>query len=291
MRDDLAVVQTVDFFPPIVDDPYTFGQIAAANALSDIYAMGATPATAMNIVCFPTCLDLSILGEIMRGGYDKVREAGAIIAGGHTIEDDEPKYGLCVTGYLHPDAVLTNSGCRPGDALVLTKSLGTGILSTANKAGLLGEEDYRLMVGLMTRLNDRARDAMVEVGANACTDITGFGFLGHTYEMAKGSSVTIQIDASAVPILPKALELAREGIVPAGAYANMGHIASEITVSPSIPLERSDALVDPQTAGGLLISLPEQNAPRLLARLRESCPDAALVGRVLPYQGKAILVE
>ena len=213
VRDDLAVVQTVDFFPPMVDDPYTFGQIAATNSLSDIYAMGGQPATAMNLICFPSCLPVGVMGEILAGGYSKVQEAGAIIAGGHTIEDEEPKYGLCVTGFMHPKDVLTNSGAQVGDALVLTKSLGTGILSTGGKAGMLTDGEYRRMVELMTALNKQAQECMLQTGAHACTDITGFGLLGHAYEMAAGSGVTLVLDSRRIPVEKRALELAREGII------------------------------------------------------------------------------
>ncbi len=291
VRDDLAIVQTVDFFPPIVDDPYTFGQIAAVNSLSDIYAMGSTPSVAMNLICFPTCLPLETMGEILSGGYSKVQEAGAIIAGGHTIEDEEPKYGLCVTGFIHPREVLTISGCQEGDVLVLTKALGTGILSTAAKAQLLEEKDYHLMVELMTTLNAKARDAMMAVGANACTDVTGFGLLGHTFEMAEGSKKTIALFSTDMPVVPAALDFARMGIIPEGAYANRAYLEERMTVDQGVPLEVCDVLADPQTAGGLLISLPESKAPELLSRLSEFTADARIVGQVLPQGEKQILLH
>lgn len=291
VREDLAIVQTVDFFPPMVDDPYTFGQIAAVNSLSDVYAMGSTPATAMNLICFPNCLPVSVMGEILAGGYNKVQEAGAIIAGGHTIEDEEPKYGLCVTGFIHPRDVLTNSGCREGDVLVLTKALGTGILSTANKAELLTEGEYRHMVELMTTLNKYAASCMSGLGAHACTDVTGFGFLGHAYEMAAGSKKTLVLDSAAIPVVDKALELAREGIIPAGAYANRGYLQDHVDMASSVSLELSDVLYDPQTAGGLLISLPEDRATELLRRLEDFTGDARLVGYVKPFGGKSIEVK
>lgn len=291
VREDLAIVQTVDFFPPMVDDPYVFGQIAATNSLSDVYAMGSTPATAMNLICFPSCLPVSIMGEILAGGYAKVQEAGAIIAGGHTIEDEEPKYGLCVTGFIHPKDVLTNAGCQVGDALVLTKSLGTGILSTGGKADLLTDGEYKRMVELMTTLNKYARDCMVRVGAHACTDITGFGFLGHAYEMAAGSGMTLVIDSRRVPVEKKALELAQEGIIPSGAYNNRGYLQDDVEMGGGVSLELSDVLYDPQTAGGLLISLPEHKAPELLRQLEEFTGDARLVGYVKPFDGKSIVVK
>ena len=291
VRDDLAIVQTVDFFPPVVDDPYTFGQIAAVNSLSDIYAMGSTPVTAMNLICFPTCLSLDIMGEILAGGYNKVKESGAIIAGGHTIEDEEPKYGLCVTGFIHPKDVLTNSGCQEGDVLVLTKALGTGILSTAAKAQLLNDSDYKRMVELMTTLNANARNAMMAVGAHACTDVTGFGLLGHTFEMAEGSDKTIALYTKEIPVVPAALDLACMGIIPEGAYNNRSYLDSRMTVDAGVPLELCDVLADPQTAGGLLISLPEEKAPELLKRLEEFTGDARIVGQVLPASDKRILLH
>ena len=226
----------------------------------------------------------------MAGGSEKVKEAGAIIAGGHTIEDPEPKYGLCVTGFMHPKEVLTNSGCRQGDVLVLTKALGSGILSTAAMADLLSESEYRRMVELMTTLNAGARDAMMRVGANACTDITGFGLLGHAFEMAKGSRMTIEISARSVPIEKKALELAREGIIPAGAYRNLGYFKNDTQIIQTVPQEYSDVLCDPQTAGGLLISLPQEKASQLLSQLELVTGDARVVGRVLPFGGKSLIV-
>lgn len=290
VTNDLAIVQTVDFFPPMVDDPFVFGQVAAANALSDIYAMGAVPSIAMNLLCFPSCLPVSAVGEILAGGYEKVKEAGAVIAGGHTIEDPEPKYGLCVTGFIHPEKILTNSGCRQGDVLVLTKALGSGILSTAAMAGLLDQTEYRRMVELMTALNAGAGNAMTRVGANACTDVTGFGLLGHAYEMAKGSGVTIEMKARSVPMDPKALELAKEGIIPAGAYRNREYIQGDAQIMQTVPLELSDVMCDPQTSGGLLISLPEEKAPKLLSQLELVTGEARVVGRVLPFAGKSLIV-
>ena len=291
MRDDLAIVQTVDFFPPIVDDPYTFGQIAATNSLSDIYAMGSTPSTAMNLISFPTCLPLDIMGDILAGGYSKIKEAGAVVAGGHTIEDEEPKYGLCVTGFIHPRDVLTNSGCQNGDVLVLTKALGSGILATAGKAGQLSDADYRHMVKLMTTLNAGARDAMMAVGAHACTDVTGFGLLGHAYEMASGSGKTISLDASAVPVVPAALSYARMGMIPSGAYRNREYLNDKITVADTVPQDLGDVLADPQTAGGLLISLPEDRAGELLSHLTAVTGDARIIGQVQPYSGKSLIIH
>ena len=282
VSDDVAMVQTVDFFPPVVDDPYTFGQIAAANALSDVYAMGGVPKLAMNLLAFPSCLPLEAVGEILAGGASKVAEAGAVIAGGHSIEDPEPKYGLCVTGLVHPHRVLTNSGGKEGDILVLTKPLGTGILTTAAKAELLEEGDYREMVAVMTTLNRAAAEAAVPLRPNACTDITGFGLMGHAKELAEGSSLTVELWPNRVPILPKALELARDGIIPAGAYRNLDFAGPEVERAGEFPQEVLDCLYDPQTAGGLLVSIPEDRAEELLRRLADSGVSAAAVGAVRP---------
>ncbi len=291
INDQLAMVQTVDFFPPIVDDPYIFGQIAAANALSDVYAMGGEVKLAMNLICFPSCLELSVMEQILQGGYSKVQEAGGIIAGGHTIEDDVPKYGLCVTGYAHPKDILANSTAKEGDLLILTKALGTGVLSTAYIGGLLPEEHYKAMCGMMTRLNKYAQQAITPVGANACTDITGFGLLGHAYEMASGSKKTIELYSNDIPVVPYALQMAREGLVPEGAYNNMSYLEGKVTLDSAIPLELQDLLYDPQTAGGLLISLPESKACELIRRLEDGGDLARVVGQVKAYDGMSIRVR
>ena len=291
VSDDVAMIQTVDFFPPVVDDPYTFGQIAATNALSDVYAMGGKPTLAMNLLAFPSCLPLEAVGDILAGGASKVTEAGAVIAGGHSIEDKEPKYGLCVTGLIHPDRVLTNSGAREGDILVLTKALGTGVLSTAAKAGLLEQADYRQMVALMTTLNKYAAQAAAPIPLHACTDVTGFGLVGHVKEMAEGCGSTIQLWAGKIPIVPKALELARDGIIPAGAYRNMDFAAGDTLEEPSLPREVLDCMYDPQTAGGLLLSVPEDRAAELLARLADAGVSAAAVGAVVPREEKFVHIR
>ena len=290
VSDDVAMVQTVDFFPPVVDDPYTFGQIAAANALSDVYAMGGVPKLAMNLLAFPSCLPLEAVGEILAGGASKVAEAGAVIAGGHSIEDPEPKYGLCVTGLVHPHRVLTNSGGKEGDILVLTKPLGTGILTTAAKAELLEEGDYREMVAVMTTLNRAAAEAAVPLRPNACTDITGFGLMGHAKELAEGSGLTVELWPNRVPILPKALELARDGIIPAGAYRNLDFAGPEVERAGEFPQEVLDCLYDPQTAGGLLVSIPEDRAEELLRRLADSGVPPAAVGAVRPRGEKLLRI-
>ena len=291
VSDDTAVIQTVDFFPPVVDDPYTFGQIAAANALSDVYAMGGEPRLAMNLLAVPNCLPLEAVGAILEGGAAKVAEAGAVTAGGHSIEDAEPKYGLCVTGLVHPDRVLTNSGAREGDILVLTKPLGTGILTTAAKAELLSQAEYREMVDIMTTLNQAAARAAVPLGPSACTDVTGFGLIGHVREMAEGSGQTVELWPGRIPIVPRALELARDGIIPAGAYRNMDFASPDVEATGTFPQEVLDCLYDPQTGGGLLVSLPEKRAEELLRRLSDRGVTAAAVGRICPPGEKKIVLK
>lgn len=289
LTDALAIVETVDFFPPMVDDPYQFGQVAAANALSDIYAMGATPRFAMNLLCAPNCLSPAVIGEILRGGADKALEAGCVIAGGHTIEDSEPKYGLCVTGIIHPDAIWTNTGARPGDVLVLTKPLGSGILSTALKAGLLDDASYRTLLEQMTLLNARARDALQGLEVHACTDVTGFGLAGHANEMAGADkSVTLALSAASLPLLPQARALAEMGIIPGGAYRNREYLGDHLLVAPQVGRWAADLICDPQTSGGLLAALPERDADILLSRLAETQPWACRIGEVLRYRQAAV---
>ena len=291
VSDDVAMIQTVDFFPPVVDDPYTFGQIAATNALSDVYAMGGQPTLAMNLLAFPSCLPVEAVGDILAGGASKVVEAGAVIAGGHSIEDQEPKYGLCVTGLVHPSRILTNSGAKEGDILVLTKPLGTGILSTAAKAELLEEGEYKQMVELMTTLNKYAAQAVGPIALSACTDVTGFGLVGHVKEMAEGCDSTIELWAGKIPIVPKALELARDGIIPAGAYRNMDFTANDTLEDSAVPREVLDCLYDPQTAGGLLLSVPEGKLQELLTRLTDAGVPAAAVGAVVSRREKLVHIK
>ena len=291
INETTALIQTLDFFTPVVDDPYIFGQIAAANSLSDIYAMGGEPKLAMNIVCFPTCLSADIMTEILRGGYDKIDEAGALLVGGHTVEDDEPKYGLSVSGFIHPDKVLTNCNAKPGDFLVLTKPLGIGIINTAIKAQMADDEIYNLAVNNMRILNKFAKDAMVKVGVNSCTDITGFGLLGHSLEMANGSDVTIMFESSKIPIIKKAAEFAAMGLVPAGAYSNMQFIGEKVKFNEQIPQEIRDILFDPQTSGGLLISVSSNKLDELLEELKESPTEVSVIGKVLKKQEYSIIVE
>ncbi len=292
INDDTAVIQTVDFFTPIVDDPYLFGQIAAANALSDVYAMGGQPKLAMNLLCVPNCLPLSTVRKILEGGHDKAVEAGCVIAGGHTIEDKEPKYGLCVTGFVHPDRILKNVGARPEDVLVLTKPLGTGVLTTAAKAGLLGLAQIQEMTMHMATLNAKAGAAVQETNnVHACTDITGFGLLGHCYEMAGGSGVTIRLKGDALPFMGGAEDLAKMGILPGGAYRNMDYVKPHFRMLDSAQQYQVDLAADPQTSGGLLVALPRADAEALLQRLHPFAPWSAIVGKVLPYTGASIEVE
>lgn len=280
INDDTVAIQTVDFFPPMVDDPYTFGQIAAANALSDIYAMGGNPATAMNLLCFPSCLDISIMREILAGGYAKVKEAGVVVAGGHTIADPTPKYGLSVTGFAHPREILSNSNAKTGDVLILTKPLGLGIMNTAAKAELLNEDKINEITAIMCTLNKYAKECMKGLEVHSCTDITGFSLVGHSYEMANGSNKTIEIFSDSVPVIKEALEYARMGIIPEGMYNNLDYLKDKFTLTSNISQEIQDILLDPQTSGGLLISLSEKNAKEYLARIGEFTDHAKVIGQV-----------
>ncbi len=290
VSESLAVIQTVDFFPPMVDDPYTFGQIAAVNALSDVYAMGGYPVTAMNLLCFPKCTDLEIVKEILAGGHDKVREAGAVLCGGHTIEDDSLKYGLSVNGHVHPEKILTNSGAKQGDILILTKPLGTGIINLAAKSGELNSSDYKFALEIMTTLNKNAAESMQKNKPNACTDITGFGFLGHAYEMAAGSGCTFEMYTGNIPVIHSALDFAKQGYVPAGAYANNAYLKEYVDWG-RVSADMADVLCDPQTSGGLLISVPENRAKDLLTQLKEACICAEPVGQVVPKAEKHIILR
>jgi selenide, water dikinase len=292
LTDDLAIVQTVDFFTPIVDDPYAFGQIAVANALSDVYAMGGKPLTAMNIVCFPSkTLDISVLRDILRGGIDKLREAGVVLVGGHSVDDPELKYGLSVTGTVHPKKVLTKGGARPGDQLILTKPIGTGIINTAVKGRMAGEQVIETVARSMAALNKTASEVMLRVGANACTDITGFGLLGHACEMIQDSEVGLKILSVSVPIFPETLSLARMGMVPGGTYRNK-EFRSKMVDSAGIGDTMLDILFDPQTSGGLFMSVSADKAGLLLTELKEAgVSDAAIVGEVVSHPKQRIIVE
>ncbi|MDE7262969.1 MAG: selenide, water dikinase SelD [Oscillospiraceae bacterium] len=291
ISDDLALVQTVDFFPPIADDPYLFGQIAATNALSDVYAMGGEPKLALNLLCVPKDMPGEAVHQILRGGYDKVYEAGCLITGGHSIFDDEPKYGLAVTGFVHPDRVLTNSGAQPGDVLLLTKPLGTGILTTAHKGGLASSEGMALVYRLMTTLNKSARDAMVRRRVHACTDVTGFSLLGHLLEMTQGSGVQAELAVGQIDLIPEAVELARMGILPEGMYRNRSFAEPHVDVGDT-PLHLQDVLFDPQTSGGLLIAVDPADADALQDDLAACVPSAQRIGEIQPFQsGSRILLR
>ena len=284
VTDDLALVQTVDFFPPIADDPYLFGQIAATNALSDVYAMGGEPRLCLNIMAVPESMPKEAVHQLLRGGYDKVYEAGALITGGHSILDDEPKYGLAVTGFVHPDRVLTNSGARPGDMLLLTKPLGIGVLTTAQKAELLSPEGRALAEKLMTTLNRSARDAMVKYRVHACTDVTGFGLLGHACEMAQGSDVEMELRVADIDLIGEAVELAKMGLLPAGMYRNRTFAEPWVDAGDT-ELCKQDVLYDPQTAGGLLMAVDPADADALYAELKGCVPSAQRIGTVRAYRG------
>lgn len=289
---EVAVIQTVDFFTPIVDDPYLFGQIAAANALSDVYAMGGVPKLAMNLLCVPNCLSLQTVRGILEGGHSKAVEAGCVIAGGHTIQDNEPKYGLCVTGFVHPDRILRNVGAVPGDVLVLTKPLGAGILTTALKADLISPEARDEVYAHMATLNARAGQAVLQVEqVHACTDVTGFGLLGHAFEMTQEGRVTIRLHGKALPLMREAREMAEMGVIPSGAYRNQDYVRPHLTPLPGAEQVLLDLASDPQTSGGLLVSLPPDQAERLLALLRPFAPWSAIVGQVLPPQKTAIELD
>ena len=286
VTDDLALVQTVDFFPPIADDPYLFGQIAATNALSDVYAMGGEPKLALNLMCVPKTMPSEAVHQMLRGGYDKVYEAGCLITGGHSIFDDEPKYGLAVTGFVHPDRVLTNSGARAGDVLLLTKPLGIGVLSTAHKGELASQEGIELACRLMTTLNKSARDIMVRYRVHACTDVTGFALMGHLLEMAQGSDMQAVVHVDQVDMIPEALELARLGVLPEGMYRNRSFAAPWVDPG-EVPLHRQDVLYDPQTAGGLLAAVDPDDAEAAWEELRDCVPSAQRIGEMAEWTGGA----
>jgi selenide,water dikinase len=289
---EIALVQTVDYFTPVVDDPFAFGQIAAANSLSDIYAMGAKPLTAMNLVSFPRdALDLSVLREILRGGLDKMNEARVVLVGGHTVDDPELKYGLSVTGTVHPNRLVTNGGARIGDKLILTKPLGTGIISTALKNGGASKEAVDGITRSMAALNYTASALMVETGVDACTDITGFGLLGHALQMAKNSGVGFLISASSVPLFPMAEELSGRGFQAGGLGRNRDYYGGSVQFGPNVPQPLRDILFDPQTSGGLLMSLAPTKARRLVSAMKRSgIEEAAIVGEVMAEPRGKILV-
>ena len=285
INDETALIFTMDFFPAITGNAYMFGQIAASNALSDVYAMGGEPRLALNLFCFPTCMPTSMASEVLRGGFDKVREAGCVLCGGHTINDDIPKYGLAVNGFVHPNRILRNSTAKVGDVLILTKPIGSGILTTAVKGGLITEKEIENVYKTMAFLNKTAKDEIVKHEVHACTDITGFGLLGHCYEMAKSANVNIEISTSDVPIFQDALEYARQGILAAGVYENSKFVGNRVRFN-NIAQEMQDVLFDPQTSGGLLISIAEEKAQSLyndlsIALSNTICGKPCIVGRVV----------
>jgi selenide,water dikinase len=289
---DLAIIQTVDFFTPIVDDPYSFGQIAAANSLSDVYAMGGKPITAMNIICFPVqSMEISVLKEALAGGLDKIKEAGALLVGGHSVEDEEFKYGLSVTGVVHPDLFLTNKGARKGDSLILTKPIGTGIINTAIKGNIADEELISKVISVMSSLNSTPAGELKSFDVRACTDVTGFGLLGHACEMIEDGNVGLKIDANKVPLIQETINFARMGIVPAGAHRNRDFRKEYIIGADQIDTVMMDVLFDPQTSGGLLIAVEGDQTEGLLGKLRnEGIEDAALIGEFVEEPaGKIIL--
>jgi selenide, water dikinase len=293
LSEELAIIQTVDFFTPIVDDPYAFGQIAAVNSLSDVYAMGGKPLTAMNIVCFPSkTMDISILRDILLGGLERMREAGVVLVGGHSVDDQELKYGLSVTGTIHPRRLVTKAGAEAGDKLVLTKPLGTGIIGTAIKGGMADAEVIARVTRYMAALNKNASEVMQEIGIRACTDITGFGLLGHACEMIQGSKVGMMIYAASVPLFTEAKEFARMGLVPGGTYRNKEFRSNMVELAGDIPDYMKDILFDPQTSGGLLISVSAAKAELLLNRLHKAgVPEAAIIGEVVGQPVERIVIK
>ena len=289
VTDEIAMIQTVDFFTPIVDDPYMFGQIAAANSLSDVWAMGGEPAVALNIVGFPNCLDPAILGDILAGGAMKVKEAGAVLVGGHSVQDDEPKYGLCVSGFVHPDKIFKNYGCRPGDILVLTKQIGSGVVNTAIKADMASASAIREAQTVMASLNKKGKQLVEKYDVSACTDITGFGLLGHCVEMASASEVTFEIRVKDIAYFEDAVDYAKMGLVPAGAYKNRGYSIDKVETG-GVEEHYLDLLYDPQTSGGLLISVASESLKDLLSDVQKAGMDTtvSVIGKVAGKSDKLI---
>ena len=287
LSDSLALVQTLDFFPPIADDPYTFGRIAATNALSDVYAMGGEPKLALNIICVPKSMPKEAVHEILRGGYETCAKAGAIICGGHSIFDEEPKYGLSVTGFVDPNKLWKNHGAKAGDVLFLTKPIGIGVLTTAQKGDLLDDETSARMISLMTTLNKAARDVLVNFDVHACTDVTGFSFLGHLYEMCSGSDLSAEINVDAIDFIPQSVEFARIGILPEGMYRNRTFAEHAVDFG-NTELALCDLLFDPQTSGGLLCAVPEHQANAVFDALKTAVPSAQRVGRIVEKREKSI---
>ena len=289
VTDDIAMIQTVDFFTPIVDDPYMFGQIAAANSLSDVYAMGGEPKVALNIVGFPNCLDPAILGEILAGGAAKVMEAGAVLVGGHSVQDDEPKYGLCVSGFVHPDKIFKNYGSKPGDILILTKQIGTGVVNTAIKAQMASDTAIAEAVTVMSSLNKKGKEVIEKYPVTACTDITGFGLLGHCAEMASASEVTFELNVEEIAYLEDAISYAKMGLVPGGAYKNRQHSGKMVDFG-DVAEHYIDLLYDPQTSGGLLLSIAPEYVADMMDDFEKKNMDTkvSIIGRVKEKSDKWI---
>ncbi|PUU89839.1 MAG: selenide, water dikinase [Halanaerobium sp.] len=290
LTDDIALIQTLDFFTPVVDDPYLFGQIAAANALSDVYAMGGQPILAMNIVGFPSCLEAEILSQILQGGADKVKEAGASLCGGHTVVDEEPKYGLSVTGTVHPDNLLSNSGIKEGDLILLTKPLGTGVMVSAIKGGFTKSDENNPAVKSMLTLNNTALKYFDQYQINACTDVTGFGLIGHLLEMSENSNLEITIEAPEIPIFEGVRDFAESGLLPAGAYKNRDNYEEFVSESGKRDQTLYELMYDPQTSGGLLISVAEEDAAELLIDLYGEGLDVAVIAKAKKGQ-KGVKIE
>lgn len=290
LTDDIAIIQTLDFFTPMTEDPYIFGQIAAANSLSDVYAMGGQPKTAMNIVCFPNKMDIKILGEILRGGAEKVMEAGAVLSGGHSVHDPEIKYGLSVTGIAHPNKILKNHGCQSGDILICTKKLGTGIVSTASKVNLASEKAIAESLKQMVTLNKYAAEIIVNYPITACTDITGFGFLGHAYEMAKGSEKTLVFEGDFIPYISEAKEYAKDFLITTGGQQNRNFVGRDIDFNRT-PLWLQEIMFDPQTSGGLLFSVAKDRVSDLMKEFKEKNIEAFIIGSVEEKSNKYIVVR
>ncbi len=291
IRDDYALVLTTDFFPPVCSDAYDFGQISAANALSDVYAMGGQVLTALNLVLFPTNIPMSVLKEILRGGHDKVTEGGGVIVGGHTIADDIPKYGLAVTGWVHPDKVITNANAKPGDVLILTKPIGTGAIISAKKIGLAEKETYEKAIEVMKSLNDKGAEIMVKHGVKCATDITGFGLVGHALKMAMGSDVSMEINARQVPVIDKTLDLIDLGCIPGAAFRNLEFAENDCNFGKSVDYNHKMLMMDAQTSGGLLISSPPDQAEKMLKELKDSrYPESAIIGKVMEKSEKPVYI-
>ncbi len=290
LTDDLAIVQTLDFFPPMVDDPYTFGQIAAANALSDIWAMGAVPKTALNIVCFPEKMNIEVLSQVLQGGSEKVMEAGAVLAGGHSIDDVDVKYGLSVTGIIDPRKIYTNVGSKPGDVLILTKPLGVGIVCCAHRVGEASKGAMEQAIKSMATLNKYAAEVMQKYPVHACTDVTGFGFLGHLHEMLHGESSAL-VYSSEIPHIPEALHYAEEFLITGAAQRNRNFLEGFVHIEPGVPFGIEEVLFDPQTSGGLLVSVPKEVAKQVLIELETLGLPCGIVGEIIEWEAKEIMIR